>query len=132
MEAVFSFENFRLAARLDAQAQAALLRSNPKLEHALANSAAKGLPPISVLPLSGQHLSILTQLIGAKSVLEIGTLGGYSTICFAEAGAKVTTIEINPKTSRRGTGERPGSRCRNPPWGSARCVAEACRGGKAV
>jgi len=47
--------------------------------------------------MSGQHLSILTQLIGAKSVLEIGTLGGYSTICFAEAGAKVTSIEINPK-----------------------------------
>ncbi len=97
MDAVFNFENFRLAPRLDAQAKSALLRPNPVLEHALANSAAKGLPPISVLPMSGQHLSILTQLMGAKSVLEIGTLGGYSTICFAEAGAKVTSIEINPK-----------------------------------
>ncbi|KAH8646289.1 S-adenosyl-L-methionine-dependent methyltransferase [Xylariales sp. PMI_506] len=97
MEAIFNFENFRLASRLDAQAKSSLLRPNPKLEHAIANSAAKGLPPISILPMAGQHLSILTQLIGAKSVLEIGTLGGYSAICFAEAGAKVTSIEINPK-----------------------------------
>ncbi|KAF7553050.1 hypothetical protein G7Z17_g3908 [Cylindrodendrum hubeiense] len=97
MEAVLNFENFRLAPSIDAQATSTLLRPNPKLEYALANSAAKGLPPISVLPLAGQYLSILTQLIGAKSVLEVGTLGGYSSICFAEAGAKVTSIEIDPK-----------------------------------
>lgn len=42
-------------------------------------------------------MTILARTIGAKSVLEIGTLGGYSAICFAEAGAKVTSIEINPK-----------------------------------
>jgi predicted O-methyltransferase YrrM len=97
MEALFNYENFRLAPHFDAQAQSAMLRPNPKLEHALTNSSANGLPPISVLPIAGQHLSILTQLIGAKSVLEIGTLGGYSSICFAEAGAKVTSIEIDPK-----------------------------------
>lgn len=97
MDAVLDFENFRLAPRIDAQAKSALLRPNPRLTQALANSAANGLPPISVLPLSGQYLSMLTQLMGAKSVLEIGTLGGYSSICFAEAGAKVTSIEINPK-----------------------------------
>jgi predicted O-methyltransferase YrrM len=97
MEAIFNYENFRLAPRFDAQAQSSMLRPNPKLEHALANSSANGLPPISVLPIAGQHLSILTQLIGAKSVLEVGTLGGYSSICFAEAGAKVTSIEIDRK-----------------------------------
>lgn len=97
MDAVFNIENFRLAPQFDAQARSALLRSTPKLEHALANSAANNLPPISVLPMAGQFLSIFTKLIGARSVLEIGTLGGYSTICFAEAGAKVTSIEINPK-----------------------------------
>lgn len=97
MDVVLNFENFRSAPSLDNQAQAALIRPNKKLEHALANSAAKGLPPISVLPLSGQYLSIFTQLIGAKNVLEVGTLGGYSSICFAEAGARVTSIEIDPK-----------------------------------
>jgi predicted O-methyltransferase YrrM len=97
IEPILDIENFRLASRFDAQATSALLRPNPKLAHALANSKAKGLPPISVLPLAGQHLSILTQIIGAKSVLEIGTLGGYASICFAQAGAKVTSIEINPK-----------------------------------
>ena len=97
LEKVLDFENFRLAPKIDAQAQAALLRPNPKLEHALANSAASGLPPISILPMEGQHLSIFTQLIGAKSVLEIGTLGGYSSICFAQAGAKVTSIEMEAK-----------------------------------
>jgi predicted O-methyltransferase YrrM len=94
---ILDFESFRLAPRFDARAQSALLRPNPKLAHALANSQAEGLPPINVLPLSGQHLSILAGIIRAKSVLEIGTLGGYSAICFAEAGAKVTSIEINPK-----------------------------------
>ncbi|KAL4928038.1 O-methyltransferase [Aspergillus undulatus] len=97
MDRVFRFENFNLAPAIDAQAQAALLRPSPRLEQATTNSAAKGLPPISVLPLAAQHLSILTRLMGAKSVLEVGSLGGYSAICFAEAGAKVTSIEIDPK-----------------------------------
>lgn len=97
MQALMSFENFRLATSFDNQAQSALLRPNPRLEQCLANSTARGLPPINVLPMAGQHLSILAQITGAKSVLEIGTLGGYSAICFAEAGAKVTSIEIDPK-----------------------------------
>ncbi|KAF9773496.1 hypothetical protein IL306_008673 [Fusarium sp. DS 682] len=97
LAAAVDFDNFRQAPTLEAIAQTALLSPNSKLEQALANSSAKGLPPISVTPMSGQHLSILTQLMGAKSVLEIGTLGGYSAICFAQGGAKVTSIEIDPK-----------------------------------
>lgn len=92
-----AFKNFEFAPLIDARAQKALLKPDPHLEHALANTAANGLPPISVLPLAGQFLTILTQAVGAKSVLEVGTLGGYSSICFAKAGAKVTSIEIDPK-----------------------------------
>ena len=59
----------------------------------------KGLPPISVSPSQGKFLAIQCRLQGIKNVLEIGTLGGYSTIWFASAGADVhvTSIEINPK-----------------------------------
>ncbi|KAF5701098.1 O-methyltransferase, partial [Fusarium globosum] len=79
-----SFDNFRQAPILDTLANDALLAPNSKLEQALANTEAKGLPPISVTPMSGQHLSTLTQLMGAKTVLEIGTLEGYPAICFAQ------------------------------------------------
>ena len=85
------------SSKIDAQARKSLLRQNPRLDHALANSAAKGLPAITISPLQGQYLAIQCQLVNAKSVLEIGTLGGYSTIWFASTGAKVTSIEIDPK-----------------------------------
>ncbi|KAJ4348656.1 uncharacterized protein N0V89_010034 [Didymosphaeria variabile] len=96
LKAVFNYENFRLQPAIDKKAQAAFIRPNEKLDHAFKNSIAKGLPPINVLPMAAQHLSVLTKLVGAKSVLEIGTLGGYSSIVFAQAGAKVTSIEISP------------------------------------
>ena len=83
--------------KVDAQACTSLLKPNPQLDHALSNSAANGLPAITISPLQGQYLAIQCQLINAKTVLEIGTLGGYSTIWFACTGAKVTSIEINPK-----------------------------------
>lgn len=85
------------ASRIDAQARTSLLKPDPQLDHALTNSAANGLPPIAISDLQGQYLAIQCQLINAKSVLEIGTLGGYSTIWFARTGAKVTSIEIDPK-----------------------------------
>ena len=73
--AVFDYNNFRLQPTFDKKASAAFIRKDEKLEHALQNSKAKGLPPINVRPSAGQHLAVLTRLIGAKSVLEIGTLG---------------------------------------------------------
>jgi predicted O-methyltransferase YrrM len=85
--------------KIDSQAHTALLPTNnalaTALSHALSNSAAKGLPPITVSPLQGQYLAIQAQLISARRVLEIGTLGGYSTIWFASTGASVTSLEIN-------------------------------------
>jgi len=83
--------------KISAQAQSSLLRPHAQLENALKNSAAKGLPPITISALSGQYLAVQCKLINAKNVLEIGTLGGYSSIWFASTGAKVTSIEINPK-----------------------------------
>jgi predicted O-methyltransferase YrrM len=73
--------------------------SNDALRHALSNSAKYGLPPISVSPSQGKFLKLQCQLQSAKNILEIGTLGGYSTIWFAQAGkdTHVTSIEINPK-----------------------------------
>ena len=92
-----SADKLHLVGKIDKQAQSSLLTPNAQLDRAVSNSAANGLPEITVSALQGQYLSIQCQLIGAKTVLEVGTLGGYSTIWFASTGAKVTSIEINPK-----------------------------------
>ena len=57
-----------------------LVSDDPALEAALAASAAAGLPAINVSPVQGKLLQLLARAIGARKVLEIGTLGGYSTI----------------------------------------------------
>ena len=85
------------ASKVDAQARTSLLRPDRRLDHARTNSAANGLPAITISDLQGQYLALQCRLINARSVLEIGTLGGYSTIWFAQTGAKVTSIEIDPK-----------------------------------
>lgn len=61
---------------------------------------AAGLPPIEISAAAGRFLGLLCRIAGARRVLEIGTLGGYSTICFARAvGADgdVTTCELDPR-----------------------------------
>ena len=76
-----------------------LIPSDDVLEAALAASAQAGLPPIQVSPAQGRLLQLLATIHGAKTVLEIGTLGGYSTICLARGlvpGGRVTTLEIDP------------------------------------
>lgn len=76
---------------------------DPDLEAALRDSAEAGLPPIQVTPNQGKLLAILAQSIAARSILEIGTLGGYSTIWLARAlpeGGKLLTLELNPKHAR--------------------------------
>lgn len=70
------------------------------LEDALDASQAAGLPPIQVSPTQGKFLHILARMIGARSILEIGTLGGYSTIWLARAlppGGYVLTLEGDKK-----------------------------------
>ena len=92
-----SSNNLAKAVAVDTLATKSLVKPNPQRDNAIINSEKKGLPAITVSALQGQYLAIQCQLIGAKTVLEIGTLGGYSTIWFSQAGAKVTSIEINPK-----------------------------------
>jgi predicted O-methyltransferase YrrM len=76
-----------------------LAPSDASLDAALADSAAGGLPQINVAPNQGKLLELLATIRGARRILEIGTLGGYSTIWLARAlGADGTlvTLELEP------------------------------------
>ena len=85
---------------VDRYMQSALLRPDPALEDALKANAAAGLPAIDVAPNQGKLLYLIAQLLGARSILEIGTLGGYSTIWLARAlpaAGTLVTLEVDPK-----------------------------------
>ncbi|MBN8839982.1 MAG: O-methyltransferase [Sphingomonadales bacterium] len=76
-----------------------LLGADDPLSGALAANAAGGLPDIDVSPAQGKLLHLLTLASSARRVLEVGTLGGYSTIWLARAvgaAGRVTTLEIDP------------------------------------
>lgn len=80
---------------IDAQ----LVREPPELAEAVNNSAAKGLPPIQVSIAQGKLLYLLAQVQGARRILEVGTLGGYSTIWLAKAlhaDGTLLTLEADP------------------------------------
>lgn len=85
------------ATAIEEGAEKAFVKPDPHLDHAISNTAKNGMPSIQVSALQGQLLAIQARFIGAKTVLEIGALGGYSTICLAKTGAKVTSVEIDPK-----------------------------------
>jgi predicted O-methyltransferase YrrM len=88
---------------VDAYFAEALLPPDPILDDALQANAAAGLPAHDVSPLQGQFLALLTQAVGARQVLEIGTLGGYSTIWFARAvgpEGRVVTLELDADRAR--------------------------------
>ncbi|MBX3084865.1 MAG: O-methyltransferase [Anaerolineae bacterium] len=77
-----------------------LIPSDPVLEAALQAAEAAKLPSAQVAPNQGKLLAILAQSIKARSILEIGTLGGYSTIWLARAlppDGKLITLEVDPK-----------------------------------
>jgi len=77
-----------------------LVRGDAALDAALEASDAAGLPAINVAPNQGKLLHLLARLQGARSILEIGTLAGYSTIWLARAlppGGRVVTLEFEPK-----------------------------------
>jgi predicted O-methyltransferase YrrM len=75
-----------------------LVPSSPALQATLEASARAGLPPISVAPNQGKLLQLLARVMGARHILEIGTLGGYSTIWLAQAlppGGSLVTLEAD-------------------------------------
>ncbi|MFD1178698.1 O-methyltransferase [Paenibacillus puldeungensis] len=76
-----------------------LIGPDSLMENVLKNNHAAGLPPFDVTPTQGKFLHLLVQLCGAKHVLEIGTLGGYSTIWMARAlpeDGHIVTLEVSP------------------------------------
>jgi predicted O-methyltransferase YrrM len=76
-----------------------LLKSDAALDAALEASAAAGLPAHGVSPTQGRLLELLARIQGARTILEIGTLGGYSTIWLGRAlppDGRLVTLEANP------------------------------------
>ncbi|HMG03672.1 MAG TPA: O-methyltransferase [Edaphobacter sp.] len=77
-----------------------LISPDQRIEDALEANACAGLPAIDVAPNQGKLLHLLARVQGAKRILEIGTLGGYSTIWLARAlpsTGQLITLELNPK-----------------------------------
>ncbi len=77
-----------------------LVPSDPLLDGAIEASAAAGLPEIQVPPNQGKLLELLARMHGARNILELGTLGGYSTLWLARAlppGGRLITLEADPK-----------------------------------
>jgi predicted O-methyltransferase YrrM len=85
--------------RVDQRLEELLIHPEENLSAALESNRADGLPSIDVSPLFGKFLSLLIGISGAHRVLEVGTLGGYSTTWMAKAlpeDGHVITLELNP------------------------------------
>jgi predicted O-methyltransferase YrrM len=80
-----------------------LVKPDAALDAALQDSAAAGLPAINVSPSQGKLLHLLARIQGARNILEVGTLGGYSTIWLARAlppEGRLISLEIDPKHAK--------------------------------
>ena len=89
--------------RVDAYVDDLFLTEDAVLQATLHASHAAGLPPISVTPAQGKFLHLLAKIQGARRTLEIGTLGGYSTIWLARAlppGGELITLELSETHAR--------------------------------
>jgi predicted O-methyltransferase YrrM len=76
-----------------------LIQPDPALDDAVKRAAEAGLPAIQVEPTTGKLLQLMARMVGARRILEIGTLGGYSTIWLARAlpeDGLLITLEANP------------------------------------
>jgi len=85
---------------VDSYVEGFLIGPDAALDAALATSAEAGLPEIAVTPSQGKLLYLMARMVGARRILEIGTLGGYSTIWLARAvpaEGMVVTLDADPK-----------------------------------
>ena len=88
---------------VDAYLEARLVPPDAALDAAREAAAAAGLPAIEVTPLQGKLLQLLALSLGARRILEVGTLAGYSTIWLARAlpaGGRLVTLELDPGYAR--------------------------------
>jgi predicted O-methyltransferase YrrM len=92
--------NQELWSAVDDYLAAALIAPDEALDAALAATGAAGLPAIQVSAAQGKLLELLARMAGASSILEIGTLAGYSTIWLARAlpaDGRLVTLEVDPR-----------------------------------
>ncbi|KDR77065.1 hypothetical protein GALMADRAFT_225200 [Galerina marginata CBS 339.88] len=76
-----------------------LIPQDETFDAVVKNNNEQGLPDIAVSPAQGRFLSLLVKSLGAKRVLEVGTLGGYSTVWIARSlpsDGRIITLELNP------------------------------------
>src|SRR5271170_378724 len=109
-------------AEVDEFLDSTVLDDDPVLSAALEDSDAAGLPKIAVSAQQGKFLSLLATAVGARRILEIGTLGGFSTIWLARGAGpdgRVTTLEYEPKHGG-GPGQHRSRRCRRSGRGAGR------------
>jgi len=97
---VIAIEGQKIWSSVDAYIVDTLVPHDPKLDGVLRANAAAGLPAIDVSPNQGKFLHLLARIQRARRILEIGTLGGYSTIWLARAlppGGRLVTLEFETK-----------------------------------
>jgi len=88
--------------RVDTYLTELLVGRDPDLEQAVADQNEAGLPAIEVAPVNGKLLHLIARMTGARRVLEVGTLGAYSTIWLARGipgDGTVVTIEAEPRNA---------------------------------
>jgi caffeoyl-CoA O-methyltransferase len=89
-----------LLSRIDSYVEDLFAPPDPALEDALRRSREADLPEIHISPNEGRLLRLLAEIAGARRILEIGTLGGYSTIYLARAlpeGGSVLSLELDER-----------------------------------
>ena len=92
--------NEELAQQIDSYIESLFVSPDPVLALNVQNADAAGLPPINITANQGKFLYLLARISGARRILEIGTLGAYSTTWLARAlpkGGRLLTLEYSPK-----------------------------------